>query len=254
MIFEITDLYLWVLCLVRCGALFFWIPLFTGNMIPMQFRVAITAMVAFFVASNLDVSWSELPFTFIELIVYMTKEFVVGALMGIAVRIVFFAVEFAGQIVSQETGLSMSSSFDPNSGATSTTYGTLLFYFTVLLLLATETHHEIIYAYMRSYQVVPIGMVFPGAGGMQNMLEGTSWVFVLGLQMAAPIIAISFVVNLTFAVLGKAAPKINVFITSFAVRIVVGLFFVVLTIGLITQYILFAMGQAPANMLEYLIP
>lgn len=254
MLFEITDLYLWMLCLARCGAMFFWIPLFTGSMIPMQFRIAIAGMVALFVAATLDVGLADLPLTLIELILFMLKEVLVGAFLGLAIRIVFFAVDFTGQIISQEIGLAMSTSFDPNSGSNSTTIGTLLFYFTVLLLLATHTHHELLYAYMRSYQVVPIGLVFPGAGGMQNLLEDTSWVFVLGLQMAAPIIAIGFVVNLTFAVLGKAAPKINVFITSFAVRIIVGLFFLTLTLGLLAQYILYALGRAPERMLQYLIP
>lgn len=254
MLVEITDLYLWMLCLARCGALFFWIPIFSGKMIPMQFRFALAAMVSMFAAASLEVSLAELPLTLIDLIIYMLKEFIVGAFMGVAVHIVFFAVDFAGRIISQETGLAMSSSFDPNSGSTNTTYGTLFFYFAVLLMLATEMHHEVLYAYLRSYEVVPIGMVFPGAGGMQNLLEDTSWIFALGLQMAAPMIAIAFVVNLTFAVLGKAAPKINVFITSFAVRILVGMLFVSLTLGLVMQYILYAMGRAPERMLQYLIP
>ena len=254
MLFEIADLYTFMLCFVRCGAMFFWVPLFTGQMVPMLFRVAVAAIVALFAMVYVEISVSDLPYTFIDLIIYMIKEFVVGSFMGVAVRIVFFAVEFTGNIVSQEAGLAMSTTFDPASGSSSTTYGTLLFYFTLLLLMATETHHEMLHAFMLSYEIAPIGRLFPGAGGIQNLILDTSWVFALGLQMAAPIVAIAFVVNLTFAVLGKAAPKINVFITSFGVKIAVSLLFIALTVSLVAQYILYAMNKIPEQMLQYLIP
>ena len=58
------------------------------------------------------------------------------------------------------------------------------------------------------------------------------------MQIAAPIIAINFLVNMTFAVLGKVAPKVNVFITSFAVRILTGMAVLFATTGLIAHYIL----------------
>ena len=68
MLFEITDLYAWMLCFARCGAMFFWIPLFTGQMVPVMFRVAIAAIIALFAMVYVEVSVQDLPYTPVNLL------------------------------------------------------------------------------------------------------------------------------------------------------------------------------------------
>ena len=55
--------------------------------------------------------------------------------------------------------------------------------------------------------------------------------------MSAPFIALNFMINISFAVLGKAVPKMNVFMTSFSIRILGGLTPLVSSLLLITSYI-----------------
>ena len=71
-----------------------------------------------------------------------------------------------------------------------------------------------------------------------ELLSEVSRVFLIGTLIAAPFIAFNFLVNVSFAVLGKAVPKMNVFMTSFSVRILGGLVLLVASILLITSYIL----------------
>ena len=68
------------------------------------------------------------------------------------------------------------------------------------------------------------------------MRPGT--IFLMGLLISAPFIALSLTINLVLAVLGKAAPKINVFMTSFAVRILAGVLLFISSILLIRGYII----------------
>ena len=72
--------------------------------------------------------------------------------------------------------------------------------------------------------------------------------------MAAPFIALNFLVNISFAVLGKAVPKMNVFITSFAVRIVCGLALLISSILLITAYVLDHSKRSVLVMLDLIQP
>ena len=54
------------------------------------------------------------------------------------------------------------------------------------------------------------------------------------------------------AVLGKAAPKINVFMTSFAVRIMAGVLLFISSVLLIRGYIIKYLTKAPENLLIFI--
>ena len=48
-------------------------------------------------------------------------------------------------------------------------------------------------------------------------------IFLLAVQMAAPLIAINFLVNFSLAILSRAAPMINAFLLSIPIQIIAGL-------------------------------
>ena len=58
----------------------------------------------------------------------IAQQVLIGLTMGFAARVVFAAIEFAGEIVGLQMGLNFASFFDPMSGAQSTSvsrfYGT----------------------------------------------------------------------------------------------------------------------------------
>ena len=89
-----------------------------------------------------------------------------------------------------------------------------------------------------SFEVFPIGTFLLTLNPMSDYIQEVSRVFLIGTLIAAPFIAFNFLVNVSFAVLGKAVPKMNVFMTSFSVRILGGLVLLVASILLITSYIL----------------
>jgi flagellar biosynthetic protein FliR len=68
--------------------------------------------------------------------------------------------------------------------------------------------------------------------------------------MAAPLLAINFIVTFAFAILGKAAPSINVFSESFSIRILAGMILLGLTFGLTAQAVLNALRGSPDMMLR----
>ena len=89
-----------------------------------------------------------------------------------------------------------------------------------------------------SFEILPIGQFLISKNPMEQFVQEVSRVFVIGTLMAAPFIALNFLVNVSFAVLGKAVPKMNVFMTSFSVRILGGLTLLVASLLLLTSYIL----------------
>lgn len=242
----------WMLAFLRSTGLLLLTPVFSGKNIPIPIRIGIAGFLAYSVGGYVPTQ-TPLPGDLAALILAALHEFLIGLLMGLAVRLVFYAIEMAGQIISTEMGLVMSSQIDPLSQNQSSPVGTALFYLGSLLFLISGAHHTVFAAFIRSFEIAPPG----GSSGAQNagdiFVQATGNIFLIALQIAGPLLAINFVITLAFAILGKAAPGINAFAESFSVRILAGLVVLGLTLGLTAQVVLSQFAQAPELMLR-LIP
>ena len=246
------QLYFWMMAFIRAGGLLAMTPVFSGKTIPVPVRIAIAAFLGYAACGHLD-RGAPLPGDVLMLVLGSFRELMTGLCMGLAVRLVFFAIETAGQIVSTEMGLVMSSQLDPVSQNNSTSVGTALFYLGSLLFLLSGAHHAVFAAFLRSFAISPPGALTAGRSAGEVFVQHSGSIFLIALQMAAPILATNFVVTFSFAILGKAAPSMNVFSESFAARILAGLALLGLTMGLTAQLVLSHFQNAPELMLR-LIP
>ena len=246
------HLYYWMMAFVRASALLILVPVFSGKLIPIPIRIAIAAFLAYTVSAHPHPP-AFLPGDMITLIFTATHELFIGLMMGLGMRLIFFAVEFAGQVISTEIGLVMSAQIDPISQSNSTPIGTALFYLSSLLFLLSGVHHAMFAAFARSFELTPPGALTTTRNIGEIFVHNTGNIFLIALQMAAPLMAINFIVTLTFAILGKAAPGINAFSESFAARIFAGLTIFGLTLGLTAQIVLSHLRESPELMLR-LIP
>lgn len=237
MTIEAGQIVVWILVFLRTGAFFLGIPLFAGKMIPVRIRTGFGLLLAILVnplvPANLDIAYH-----FAGVIVLAINEVCIGLLLAMVVRMIFFAVELAGHLISYEIGLMASNSVNPLLGSSDSTISTLLYYFSLLIFFIIGLHYEVIKAFVFSFEILPIGSFFLKANPTVEFVEEVSNVFVVGTLMAAPFIALNFLINVSFAVLGKAVPKMNVFMTSFSIRILSGLTLLVSSLLLISSYII----------------
>ena len=246
------DIFVWMMAFVRTGGLFAMLPVFSGRGIPVLVRVALTAFLAWTVAATLQTPVA-VSADLSTLVLTLAHELIIGLLMGLGVRLVFFAIEVAGQLVSTEMGLSMSAQIDPISQNSPTSIGLAMYYLGAMLFIVSGTHHYVLAAFLRSFELSPPGLLSFNANAGEVFVRSTGNIFLIAVQIAAPIMAVNFIVTLTFAILGKAAPSMNVFAESFAARILVGLTVLGLTLGVTAQLVLSELRQAPELMLR-LIP
>ena len=237
MTIEAGEIIVWVLVFLRTGAFFMGIPLFAGRMLPMKIKTAFGLILALLINPLIPANL-ELATTFAGVILLALNEVCIGLLLAMTVRMIFFAVELAGYLISYEIGLMASNSVNPLLGSSDATITTLLYYFSLLVFFVTGIHYDVLKAFIMSFEILPIGNFFLSTNPMREFVREVSRVFVIGTLMAAPFIALNFLVNVSFAVLGKAVPKMNVFMTSFSVRILGGLVLLVSSLLLLTSYIL----------------
>lgn len=243
-----VDYYNWLFVFLRVSAFLLALPFFSMVNFPATMRVAIGALTALLLAPLLP------PFPlnqldFISLFGVMVQEILVGLLLGFVSRIIFFTVDLAGSVISTEMGLNLAAIFDPLSGQNSQIAGTILFYLATLVMLTLNLHHWLLMGFVQSYTVLPIGGAHLNNALFETIVAQTSAIFMVALQIAAPVIAVSFVVVLIFAVFSRAVPQMNVFSEMFAFRIVGGLIVFGFTLQISAQHVINYLNRLPDDLL-----
>ena len=247
---RIEDIYPGMLIFLRASGLFLVMPVFSGQMIPAPVRIGMAALIAYLLAPIFG-DFGGLPGHWFVLVLEVIHEVLTGLLLGFAVRFLLYALEMAGEIIAVQIGLSLSSNIDPVTRNTATPPNTMLMSFGTVLFLVTGAYQFCLVAFARSFEIFPPSAIFDPQS-INTVIASSGRVFLLAVQIAAPLLAISFLVNMCFSVLGRAAPSLNVFLLSFPVQILAGLTVFGMTLGLTVQYILRDMQQLPETMLRFL--
>lgn len=166
------------------------------------------------------------------------KEVIIGLALGLVAYIIFQAVAIAGGFIDFQMGFAMSNIVDPQTGASTPLTGQFFNFLILLLLLATNGHHLILDGIFYSYQFLPIDQIFPAFGNentVQFIMKLFAAVFTIAFQMSAPIVATLFLVTLALGITGKTMPQLNIFVVGFPIKIAVGFFVLIVTLGAIVE-------------------
>lgn len=243
-----VDFYNWMFVFLRTSAFLLVLPFFTMANFPVTMRVALSALIALLLAPVVP-PFSLDNVSFVSTLGVMVQEVGVGLLLGFVGRMIFYAVDIAGAIISNELGLNMASMFDPVTQQSSQIAGTILVFLATLIMLTLNLHHWMLLGFERTYEVLPIGGAHLQNALFYDVLNRTSQVFVVALQISAPVIAVSFVITLVFSLLSRAVPEMNVFTEMFGFRIVGGLIVFGFTLQLTAQYVANYLNRLPDDLL-----
>ena len=220
MTIPVVEVLPWAWLLVRAAGFMLWWPLTSGNWVPARLKIGLALALTLFGSSQLDASWHEA--THDALITTALGEFIVGTFMGFGMRLTFVVLEIGGHIIAMQMGLAMAQNFNPGTEGQSTVIETWAYFWGLTLAVVTGWYRESIGYWVLSFKAYPPGTWWQVMDGIAGLGKVLGMVFVMGVQMAAPVLALILLINLTFAFLGKVAPQVNVMMLSFSVRIGVG--------------------------------
>lgn len=254
MTLHLDNVYSLLLIFVRTETLIMFVPVLGGTSIPVQVRVGLGMLLSVVLLPVTPVA----PFAgtaTITIFMAMLYEFFVGLVMGMAMSAVVSTITFASETITNEIGLTRAQAFNPSDAGGDEGGGinALLFYFAIVLMLTLGIHREIIQALAQSFHALPAGCMNTRGMTLEVMLYVTSRIFIVGVLMSAPFIAINFLINTTFSLLGRIAPKMNVFVVSFAIRIVAGLAVLAATATLLAHYMQVELFEVPTRMLDLVL-
>lgn len=160
----------------------------------------------------------------------LAYQMIIGLAIGFALRLVFTAVEMAGDLVGLQMGLGFAMFYDPANVQHTPILGQFLGLLATLVFLAINGHLLIISALVESFHTLPITLEPLQGGFFQTLARHGSIVFLAGLQLALPLIVTMLVVNLALGVLTRAAPQLNIFAVGFPVTLAIGFGALILTL------------------------
>ncbi|MCM5679366.1 flagellar biosynthetic protein FliR [Schlegelella sp. S2-27] len=231
---------------LRTLALFTSAPVLSMRSTPVRVKVAL----AFFIALASQVSMPPPPPISLEspeLFAVIVQQLVIGITIGFTVRLVFAAIEFAGELIGLQMGLGFASFFDPSSGGQTNALSRVFGATVSLLFIVINGHLILIAAVIQSFHAFPVSpepMAFLHA--VQAHRLGAE-VFKIGVWIALPIMAMLLFVNLVLGVISRVAQQMNIFAIGFPITLSVGLLGAVVSLPLLEKPFTMALEQMLAH-------
>ncbi len=207
-------------------------PVFGTAVVPTPVKVLLAlsmSMIFFPVISFTNVNLIKIGD---EIFFLAIREVCVGLALGFLMRLFFFAVSMAGEVISVSIGLASAQLFNPAMGSMSNVVEQFQLLLATLFFFAIDGHHMFINGMAQSFQLVPVAAI-----AVKSEAFGTISIFVqeaiwAGMKISAPVMVAIFLTNVAMGILGRAVPQINVLVTSVPVTILLGFGVMIITIPL----------------------
>jgi flagellar biosynthetic protein FliR len=224
--FSEAQLMQWLTPLIwpflRVLALFQIMPVLGQRTVPARVRVGLSFFVALCIA-GVGPAIEPVPLDSAVAVMLVIQQVLIGLTLGFAVRIVFAAVEFAGEVAGLQMGMNFAGFFDPVLATQSTASSRFFATLVAFLFIVINGHLTVIQAVVQSLEAFPVG---PQPFAFLQALTPFQWgaqIFSLGLWIAMPMIAVLMFVNVVLGVISRVAPQSNIFSLGFPITLSVGL-------------------------------
>jgi flagellar biosynthetic protein FliR len=211
-----------ILVLARVGPLFMLAPPFSSKMVPVRAR-AIVAVAFAIGLTPVALHGASVPGDAIQLAGLALKEVVVGLAFAFALACLFAAFATAGSILDTTIGFSFGSLIDPITDIQSGQMVQVYSMVAVAVFIAIGGDAWVIQGLARTYEIVPL-LEVPSLNALTaGAMAAFAGILVSALEVAAPVLLALILTDVSFGVVSRVVPQLNVFAVGFPLKIVVGL-------------------------------
>ncbi len=255
--FSADSLMSFLLTLTRISLVVFLLPFFGGDYIPMLVKAALSLVLTMAVWPQLSFAGSLFPAHPWNIGVMALGELVLGLMLGLCVQFIFAGIQTGGEIMGFQMGFTMMTLADPASGNQASITSNILHMVALMVFITMNGHLHLLRALADSFTLVPPGAIHIGGPLTGDILTLSGGMFSLAVKIAAPVIAALFAVELTLALMGRAAPQMNLLTMGFPIKIAVGFFFMGLmftTLSLYMEEIIIGLGPMFSRIMRVAAP
>jgi len=231
------ELLAFAMVLTRISAFFLVLPVFGWKSIPVRVKVASTVLVAIFFSVITPSAIQPEGISVLEAILLIANEATYGLALGLIAALVFAAVKLSGRVIERQMGMAMAEIMDPLTGERTQPLGSLLEMIFIILFLSANGHHFFLLIISRSYETFPAGSMPTMPILASGVIKAGSTMFLLGLRLAAPMLAAFLLLMVVLAVLARMVPEMNILFISLPLRVGLGLLMAAIFLPLINAFV-----------------
>ncbi len=219
---DATLLLVFLLVLVRCSAILVAWPIF-GPTVPLRIRASIGIIVSAALVPVLQPYLLPVPQDLYELLMRVLHEVAVGLLIGTIVQFLLLTAQIAGAMMDLQMGLGNAQLLNPSTGTPVSILTQFQYMLILVLFLILNGHHQVFQAFVKSYE---LGTVLTEAGLPRlelGFVQYITKITLLAIQIAAPVVGICLLVDISAGVINKSVPQMQVFFVAMPAKIIAGM-------------------------------
>lgn len=194
-------------------------PLFGGDIASRRFRMGIAILLSLTFAlaiGPLDepgwAIWTSL----------LLKEILIGATLALGIVVIFQAFTAAGAVIDLARGASIATLLDPLSRQQTPITGVFLSLFALVVFLSLGGYAMVIGALLDTFVLCPPGEPAPAAlmapDATMRIVGLMGELFALAVRLAAPVLLVILLLDVSLGLINRAAPQIQVFFLGMAAK------------------------------------
>ncbi|HTZ90394.1 MAG TPA: flagellar biosynthetic protein FliR [Alloacidobacterium sp.] len=208
-----------VLAMVRLSSMMVSAPFFSSQAIPKQIK----AVFVFAVAVLLVPVVASLPMAQVELgMLPLLGEVGAGLVFGFSLSLLNEVLLFAGQVLGVQFSFSLANLLDPNSEVQTPLLAQMFSLMGTTVLLVSGLDRTMLAALIRSFAEAPLGGFFLDGQHALALVQMASGIFFAALQLAAPAMAATMLVEVAVAMVGKMSPQLPVMAITVPAKTITG--------------------------------
>ncbi len=224
-----AQLWLWLVAMIRPGAMFIAAPVFGAASVPLQLRLILSLAVGMAALNSVTITLPDDGLASVAGVALIASEALAGVAIGFAVQLGYASAYIAGEVIANAMGLGMATMVDPASGASTPVLGQFLSIVATFLFLVMDGHLLLIQYVIASYTALPPGGGMLPASAFESIVTFGSTMFAAGVTIALPVAFTLIMVQIIMGVLARTAPALNLFAVGLPATLLAGL--VLLALG-----------------------
>jgi len=236
---QYLGLYLWPF--FRIASMLMVMPIIGNRMLPFRLRLILAAMMTIVIAPIVPHAPSIDPISYQGMLL-TASQILIGVMMGFVFKLVFEIFTIGGQVIAMQSGLGFASMVDPATGNSVPLISQFYLIFVSLLFLSLNGHLMLIQALVTSFTTLPVSHGGFALNSIWELLNFSSVIFKGGVLVALPAIISLLLVNISFGVMTRAAPQLNIFTIGFPITLTLGLVVIYLTLSGVPPHFEYFLG------------